>query len=120
LGFDAAIDYKNDDVRDGLKHHCPAGIDVYFDNVGGELLDAALARLALGARVVVCGAVSQYNSTDGMYAPRNYMSLLVNRARMEGFVVFDFIGRYTEAIEQLAAWVANGSIRHREDIVTGF
>lgn len=120
LGFDAVIDYKNENVLDGIKAHCPDGIDVYFDNVGGEILDAALARLNLGARVVICGAISQYNATEGMYAPKNYMSLLVNRARMQGFVVFDFADRYGEAVRDLAQWIGAGDIKHREDIVEGF
>ncbi|MEO6323885.1 MAG: NADP-dependent oxidoreductase, partial [Thermoanaerobaculia bacterium] len=89
LGFDAAIDYKNEDVKDGLKRACPAGVDVYFDNVGGEILDLVLTRLARKARIVICGAISQYNNVDGAVGPKNYMALLVARARMEGFVVFD-------------------------------
>src|SRR4029077_8747487 len=83
LGFDAAIDYKHEDVKAALKQHCPNGIDVYFDNVGGDILDAALARLARHARVVICGAVSQYNSSTGVKGPANYLSLLVNRASMK-------------------------------------
>ena len=85
LGFDAAIDYKYADLRKALREHCPQGIDVYFDNVGGEILDLALAQLAMHARVVVCGAISQYNATDGVKGPANYLSLLVNRARMQAF-----------------------------------
>ena len=94
LGFDAAIDYKSENVLSGLREHCPKGIDVYFDNVGGEILDAALACLARGARIPLCGAISQYNSTEGMRGPANYMSLLVNRGTMTGFLVFDFADRY--------------------------
>lgn len=124
LGFDAAIDYKNDDVMASIRAHCPDGIDVYFDNVGGEILDAALANLRLNARVVICGAISQYNVAPGMgetmYAPKNYMSLLVNRARMQGFVVFDFAERYGEAAQQMAEWIAAGDLKHKEDIVQGF
>src|SRR5207248_8390956 len=90
LGFDAAIDYKNEDVTQALRQHCPKGIDVYFDNVGGDILDAALANLARHGRVVICGAISQYNSTTGIKGPSNYLSLLVNRGRMEGFVVFEY------------------------------
>src|SRR5205085_10329911 len=82
LGFDAAIDYKAQDVRRGLREHAPDGIDVYFDNVGGEILDAALANLALHARVVICGAISQYNASDGMRGPSNYMSLAGTRSRL--------------------------------------
>lgn len=120
LGFDAAIDYKSEDVADALRRHCPEGIDVYFDNVGGEVLDAALARLARNARVVICGAISQYNNIGSMRGPSNYMSLLVNRARMEGFVVIDYIARYPGAIREMAGWIADGRLKAREDVVEGF
>jgi NADPH-dependent curcumin reductase CurA len=119
LGFDACIDYKKEDVRAALRQHCPKGIDVYFDNVGGEILDLALAQLARGARVVLCGAISQYCSTSGFKGPNNYMSLLVNRARMEGFVVFDFAARYAEALREMAGWRAAGKLKSREDVVPG-
>lgn len=119
LGFDACIDYKKEDVKAALRQHCPNGINVYFDNVGGEILDAALTQLARGARVVICGAVSQYNSTTGFKGPSNYMSLLVNRARMEGFVVFDFAARYAEALREMAGWRAAGKLKSREDVVSG-
>jgi NADPH-dependent curcumin reductase CurA len=118
FGFDAAIDYKSADVRRALREQCPDGIDVFFDNVGGEILEAALARLARGARVVLCGAVSQYNS-GAMQGPRNYMSLLINRASMTGFVIFDYADRYPEAARDLGAWLADGRLRSREDIVDG-
>ena len=120
LGFDAAIDYKHEDLRKALRTHCPQGIDVYFDNVGGEILDLALAQLALHARVVVCGAISQYNATDGVKGPANYLSLLVNRARMQGMVVFDYAARYGEAACEMGAWLADGRLKSREDIVEGF
>jgi hypothetical protein len=119
LGFDAAIDYKHEDVKAALKSHCPQGIDVYFDNVGGDILDAALARLARGARIVICGAISQYNNMEKMRGPANYMSLLVNRARMEGMVVFDYADRYGEAAREMAGWMAAGRLKSREDIVDG-
>ena len=119
LGFDAAIDYKSEDVGDALRKHCPEGVDVYFDNVGGEILDAALARLARGARIVICGAISQYNNMDSMRGPSNYMSLLVNRARMEGFVVIDYMSRYPEATCEMAGWIAEGRLIAREDVVEG-
>ena len=102
-----------------LAEHCKAGIDVYFDNVGGAILEAALARLALHARVVVCGAISQYNSTTGVKGPANYLSLLVNRASMTGMVVFDYAMRYQEAAHDLGAWLAAGRLKSREDIVNG-
>ena len=94
LGFDAAIDYKSEDVKKALRQHCPKGVDVYFDNVGGDILDTVLTQLARDARIVICGAISQYNSTTGVKGPANYMSLLVNRASMTGMVVFDYADRY--------------------------
>ncbi|HET9791023.1 MAG TPA: NADP-dependent oxidoreductase [Candidatus Angelobacter sp.] len=119
LGFDACIDYKAEDVKKALQQHCPQGVNVYFDNVGGEILDAVLLFLARGARVVICGAISQYNSTGGVKGPSNYLSLLVNGARMEGFVVFHFAARYGEAIRDMATWMAQGKLKSKEDIVEG-
>jgi len=119
-GYDAAIDYKSEDVAAALKQHCPQGINVYFDNVGGEILEAALARLALHARVVICGAISQYNSTTGVKGPANYLALLVTRSRMQGFVVFDYANRYAEAAQAMAGWLKQGKLKSREDIVAGF
>jgi NADPH-dependent curcumin reductase CurA len=119
LGFDACIDYKAGDFRGDLREQCPKGIDVYFDNVGGDILEACLARLALHARVVLCGAISQYNATE---PPKlgNYLSLLVNRASMTGIIVFDWADRYAEGIQQMAQWLAEGRITAREHIVEGF
>jgi hypothetical protein len=119
LGFDAAIDYKKEDVRAALAQHCPKGIDVYFDNVGGDILDAALSLLAFRARVIICGAISQYNNPESIQGPRNYLSLLVNHARMEGFVVFHYAARYAEGMQALAGWVLSGKLKAREDIVDG-
>jgi NADPH-dependent curcumin reductase CurA len=119
LGYDAAIDYKAENVYLGLKRHCPSGINVFFDNVGGDILDAALALLARKARVSICGAISQYNNTDGVKGPSNYLSLLVNHARMEGFVVIDYADRYGEAMAELIAWYKAGKLKSREDIVEG-
>ena len=118
LGFDAAIDYKTEDVRKSLRTHCPNGINVYFDNVGGDILEAVLANLARGARIVICGAISQYNSIS-MKGPANYMSLLVNRASMTGMVVFDYADRYAVAGREMAGWMAAGKLKSREDIVEG-
>ena len=101
LGFDACIDYKNQDVRKGLKEACPGGIDIYFDNVGGEILDIVLTRINLKARIIICGAISQYNNTEPVKGPSNYLSLLANRARMEGIVVFDYAPRFKEGAMQL-------------------
>ncbi|HUL63283.1 MAG TPA: NADP-dependent oxidoreductase [Burkholderiaceae bacterium] len=119
LGFDAAIDYKNADVKTGLRDACPQGIDVYFDNVGGEILDIALTRLARHARIVICGAISQYNNTTPVKGPANYLSLLVNRASMTGMVVFDYAKRYPEAVREMAGWMAAGRLKSREHIVEG-
>lgn len=119
LGFDACIDYKTGDVKAGLKLHCPDGIDVYFDNVGGDILDAVLTRLAMHARIVICGAISQYNNTTPVKGPSNYMSLLVNRASMTGMVVFDWAARYGEAVAQMAQWLQSGQLKSREHVVEG-
>ncbi|SDH53788.1 MULTISPECIES: NADP-dependent oxidoreductase [unclassified Duganella] len=119
LGFDACIDYKNESVKDGLKQHCPQGVDVYFDNVGGEILDTVLTRINLKARIVICGAISQYNNTTPVKGPSNYLALLVNRARMEGIVVFDYADRYHLGIKALAGWMKDGKIKSKEDIVQG-
>jgi len=119
LGFDAAIDYKADDIDASLARHCPGGIDVYFDNIGGSLLDSVLARLRLHARICVCGAISQYNNTQGIRGPSNYLSLLVNRARMEGFVVFDYANRYLDAIRAMSTWMRESRLQSREHIVQG-
>ncbi len=119
LGFDACIDYKTDDVKAGLKQHCPKGVDVYFDNVGGDILDDVLTRLAMHARIVICGAISQYNNTTPVKGPSNYMSLLVNRASMTGMVVFDWAARYGEAVAQMAAWIQSGQLKTREHVVEG-
>jgi NADPH-dependent curcumin reductase CurA len=120
LGFDAAIDYKAEDVRKALRQQCPKGIDVFFDNVGGDILDAALTNLARHARIVICGAISQYNNTTPVRGPSNYLSLLVHRASMTGMVVFDYAGRYPEAASAIAGWLAAGKLKSREDIVIGF
>jgi NADPH-dependent curcumin reductase CurA len=119
FGFDAAVDYKHEDVKAGLKQHCPNGIDVYFDNVGGEILDAALARITRNARIIICGAISQYNNTQPIKGPSNYMSLLVNRASMTGMVVFDYAERYGEAAREMAGWIAAGKLKAKEDVVPG-
>lgn len=119
LGFDACVDYKNQDVRKGLKETCPNGIDVYFDNVGGEILDIVLTKINLRARIVICGAISQYNNTEPVKGPANYLSLLVNRARMEGIVVFDYAPRYKEAAMQLGQWLQEGKMVSREHVEEG-
>jgi NADPH-dependent curcumin reductase CurA len=119
LGFDAAIDYKNEDVKQSLRKQCAKGIDVYFDNVGGAILEAALANLARGARIVVCGAISQYCNTGPIAGPSNYLSLVSNRATMKGMLVIDYADRYAQAGAEMAAWMAAGKLKSREDIVEG-
>ncbi len=118
FGFDAALDYRMPHLRKTLRQYVPRGVDVYFDNVGGEILDDVLTCLARGARVVICGAVSQYNETQ-VRGPANYMMLLVARASMTGFLVFDFASRYPEAMAELAGWYRAGRLVSRETLVTG-
>ncbi|WP_315809360.1 NADP-dependent oxidoreductase [Pseudomonas sp. C9-3] len=119
LGFDGAIDYKAEDVNAGLKRECPKGVNVFFDNVGGDILDAVLARLAPKARVVICGAISQYNNKEAVRGPANYLSLLVNRARMEGMVVMDYAHLFQEGFKDMATWISEGKLKSKEDIVEG-
>lgn len=118
-GFHAAIDYKAERVDRRLRELCPDGIDVFFDNVGGEILDAALANLAMRGRVVICGAIAGYNEKLPPPGPRNYLSLLVQRGRMEGFIILDYMGRAGEAVSALSRWVREGKIQHQVDIQEG-
>lgn len=119
LGFDACIDYKSEDLKKTLRTHCPKGVDVYFDNVGGDILDDVLTQLAMRARIVICGAISQYNTTTAVKGPSNYLSLLVNRASMTGMVVFDWADRYAEAAREMAGWLQSGALKTREDVAEG-
>ena len=119
LGFDGAIDYKNDNIATKLKEHFPKGIDVYFDNVGGEILDLALGRLAMRGRIVICGAISQYNNKTAIKGPSNYLSLLVNRGTMRGMVVFDFAKDYQKAAMQMGQWMMQGKLKSKEDVYEG-
>ncbi len=119
LGFDAAIDYKSENVYDAIKRECPKGLDVYFDNVGGEILDAALSRIRMGARIVICGAISQYNNKKDVRGPKNYLALLVNRASMKGMVVFDYAADYKKAAMEMGAWMMQGKLKSKEDIYEG-
>ena len=119
-GFDAAIDYKSEDVGARIGELCPDGIDVFFDNVGGPILEAALDHLAQKARVVLCGGISGYNEKEPPPGPRNLMNLVIQRARMEGFIVIDYASRFAEGVKQLAAWVEQGKIHHRDDVQEGF
>ena len=119
LGFDAAINYKTEKLNKMIKQHCPDGVDIYFDNVGGETLNTILRSINLNARIIICGAISQYNATEQITGPSNYMSLLVNRARMEGFLVSDYYDRYPEAIKQMSTWIKEGKIKTQMQIIEG-
>lgn len=118
LGFDHAINYRDEQVGKRLRAACPDGIDVFFDNVGGEILDDCLAQLSMKARVVLCGAISQYNEARPV-GPRNYLNLIVKRARMEGFLILDYLDRFPDAQIRMAGWVMEGKIQHREHLVDG-
>lgn len=119
LGFDAAIDYQNEDLNTGLARSCPDGIDVFFDNVGGECLDAALAHINFHARVVICGAISQYNNTAPIEGPTNYLNLLIRSARLEGFIYFNWRNQWPEMVAELAAWLNAGKLNCPDDVVEG-
>jgi len=120
LGFDAAIDYKVDDVATRVADLCPGGIDIYFDNVGGAILDIALDHLARGARVVLCGGISRYNESGPIAGPVNYFNLVYKRARMEGFIVMDYVSQFREATAELVKHLHEGKLRHRETVLHGF
>jgi NADPH-dependent curcumin reductase CurA len=118
-GFDAAIDYKSEDVGARLRELCPKGVDVFFDNVGGEILDAVLARLAMRGRVVLCGAIARYSDSAPGVGPKNYPNLIVKRGRMEGFLVFDYMPRAAEAVAELSVWLKDGRLKNRVDVMQG-
>ena len=117
--FEAAVDYKSENVGARLRELCPNGIDVYFDNVGGDLLDVALARLAMRGRIVLCGAIASYNDAELRPGPKNYSNLIIKRGRMEGFLVFDYMKRAPEAVMELWAWIQSGQIAYQVDIKEG-
>ena len=119
LGFDAAINYKTENVSEALKRNCPKGIDVYFDNVGGEILDAVLAQINLGARISLCGMISQYNATDRPAGPSNLAMLIIKRARMQGFLVSDYMDRAQSAMTDIGRWYMEGKLKYRVDVVEG-
>ena len=119
-GYDAAIDYKAGDIRDQLKQHCPNGIDVIFDNVGGAILDAMLSRIATGARVVICGGISRYETGSLPAGPQNYFNLVFRRASMAGFIVSDWASEFPAIRKRLEAFVEDGRLAYREDIQHGF
>jgi len=119
LGFDAAIDYKSENLHKSLRQHCPEGIDVFFDNVGGETLNTVLPQMRRHGRIAICGAISQYNNTEAVAGPSNYMSLLVSRARMEGFLVFDYVQQFGAAMQEMAGWMAAGQLNSQEHVEEG-
>ncbi|HUN79270.1 MAG TPA: NADP-dependent oxidoreductase [Solirubrobacteraceae bacterium] len=119
LGFDAAIDYKSEDVSARLRELCPDGIDLYFDNVGGEILNACLANLAMRGRIVLCGAIASYNDRERSFGPTNYPALIIRRGRMEGFIVLDYFDRLAGAQAELAGWLGEGRLKSTEHIVDG-
>ena len=120
LGFDVAINYKTADVGKALDAACPNGINIYFDNVGGEILDLCLARIAMNARVVICGGISRYNAQGPIPGPKNYFNLVYRRARMEGFIVIDYAKRFPEAAQQMQQWLTLGQLKHRATVIEGF
>jgi NADPH-dependent curcumin reductase CurA len=119
LGFDGAIDHKRDDFNDQLRELTPDRVDVFFDNVGGEILNQGLTRLRRGARVVICGAISQYNNVVPGAGPSNYMALLVARASMTGFLCSDYMSEYPKSLAELSGWLSDGRVRGVEDSVVG-
>ena len=120
LGFDAGINYKTEDVPERMAALCPDGVNLYWDNVGGPITDAAVDNLAIGGRAVICGQIALYNATSPPQGPRNIARmLLTRRARMQGFLVFQYADRYEEGLDRLASWIRDGSLKYREDIVEG-
>jgi NADPH-dependent curcumin reductase CurA len=119
LGFDAAINYRTENVSAAIRAACPNGVDVFFDNVGGDILEAALGNLAMHGRVVLCGAIATYNDDAPRPGPNNIMSLVINRGRMEGFIIMDYLHRAEEAIGELAGWVLGGELKFAVDVVDG-
>ena len=120
LGFDASINYKTQDISAELARLSPTGIDVYFDNVGGPVTDAVLENLAFKSRIAICGQISQYNDADPQMGPRNLAVLTRNRARIEGFLVYDFELQHEVARARIAGWIKDGRLKYKEDIVDGF
>ena len=119
-GFDAVIDYKNEDVGSRIAETCPDKVDVFFDNVGGDILQAALDHINMHARVVLCGGISAYNATEPVPGPANLMNLVIMRARMEGFIVIDYMDRAAEAVQELLGWIGSGELKYQVDLQQGF
>ena len=119
LGFDAAINYKTESVQESLQEHCPGGVDVYFENVGGQILDTVLGLINNRARIVLCGLISQYNAKRPVPGPFNFPQILIKRARVEGFIVLDYLGRAREATKELIEWHRAGKLKYRVEVVEG-
>ena len=119
LGFDAAINYKTVDLESAIAQACPDGIDVYFDNVGGSILDAVLTKINLHARIPLCGLISTYNATEPVPGPYNYSKILMNRVRVQGFIILDYIPRWSEAISDLGQWLNQGKIKYALEVIEG-
>lgn len=119
LGFDAAIDYKSEDVKARLEEECPKGIDIFFDNVGGQILDDALLNMAQFGRIVLCGGISSYNEAELPPGPKNYMQLVIRRCKMQGFILIDYLKDAPQAVAELGSWIASGELKHAEDIQEG-
>jgi NADPH-dependent curcumin reductase CurA len=119
LGLDAAIDYKGESVGKRLYEEAPEGVDLYFDNVGGDILNAALGALAMKGRVVLCGAIASYNENGPPPGPSNYINLLIKRGRMEGFIILDYADRFAEAQAAILTWLLEGKLKHVEHVVDG-
>ena len=120
LGFDGAFNYKTADAKAEISRLCPKGINVFFDNVGGEILDICLARIAMNARIVICGGISRYNATGPLAGPKNYFNLVFRRARMEGFIVIDYVHRFNEAVEEMRGWMDAGLLKQQTTVIDGF
>lgn len=119
IGFDAALNYKSADFAEKLQKACPKGVDVYFDNVGGETTDLALKLINDFARIIICGQISMYNEEKPDVGPRNWWQLLVKRATAKGFIVHDYAERFPEGAKQMAQWISEGKLKYRETITEG-
>ena len=119
LGFDEAINYKTEDLSKALERTCPNGIDIYFENVGGEILDTCLKHMNMFGRISVCGLIAHYNSSEEVPGPKNYPMILMNRLKVEGFIILDYMERYPEAIAAITQWMSEGKIKVQQDVVDG-
>ncbi len=120
LGFDGAFNYKTADIKAEVARLCPKGMNIFFDNVGGEILDICMARIAMNARIVICGGISRYNATGPLPGPKNYFNLVFRRARMEGFIVIDYAHRFGEAAREMRRWMDEGRLKQQATVIDGF